>query len=212
MRILSPSAAAEQPRQSELHLWQHQAREAARHDDTVITVAFRRKRRAHPSRTPLVRLCLMLLALPRNRVPASGNVARLHVADLAIDALDRRITQGTRELRLSPSEHVLLYTLAANRGTVVRYPVWQRFRGSARDPNQLRRPAHHDPAPEARGLAGASSIHRDGHRRRLPIHRLADDRGLGQDYPAAVAAPGCNLSKADAASSMIEPGISSESV
>jgi two-component system KDP operon response regulator KdpE len=65
----------------------------------------------------------MLLALPRNRVPAGSNVARLHVADLAIDALDRRVTQGTRELRLSPSEHVLLYTLAANRGTVVRYPV-----------------------------------------------------------------------------------------
>jgi DNA-binding response OmpR family regulator len=48
-------------------------------------------------------------------------VARLRVADLEIDALDPRITQGSRELRLSPSEHVLLYTLAARSGTVVSY-------------------------------------------------------------------------------------------
>jgi len=43
------------------------------------------------------------------------------VADLEIDALDRRISQGSRDIRLSPSEHVLLYTLAAVPGTVVTY-------------------------------------------------------------------------------------------
>ena len=61
----------------------------------------------------------MLIALPRNRVLPARRVARLRVADLEIDALDRRIIQGTSELRLSPSEHILLYTLAAKRGTVV---------------------------------------------------------------------------------------------
>ena len=50
-------------------------------------------------------------------------MARLHVADLEIDALNPRITQGTRELRLSPSEHTVLYVLAAKQGTVVGYRV-----------------------------------------------------------------------------------------
>jgi len=62
-----------------------------------------------------------LVALSRNRNPAARPVARLRVADLEVDALDRRITQGRRELRLSPSEHTLLYTLAARSGTVVPY-------------------------------------------------------------------------------------------
>jgi DNA-binding response OmpR family regulator len=62
-----------------------------------------------------------LVALARNRNAPARRVARLHVADLEIDALDRRISQGSRELRLSPSEHVLLYTLASARGTVVPY-------------------------------------------------------------------------------------------
>jgi DNA-binding response OmpR family regulator len=57
-----------------------------------------------------------LTPLPRTLI-----LARLRVADLEIDALDSRITQGARELRLSPREHVLLYTLAAKRGTVVSY-------------------------------------------------------------------------------------------
>jgi DNA-binding response OmpR family regulator len=65
--------------------------------------------------------CSILIALRRNRIPPARRVARLRVADLEIDALDPRITQGTRELRLSPSEHMLLYTLAAMRGTLVSY-------------------------------------------------------------------------------------------
>jgi DNA-binding response OmpR family regulator len=48
-------------------------------------------------------------------------VARLRVADLEIDALDHRVTRGTTEIRLSPSEHVVLYTVAARRGDVVTY-------------------------------------------------------------------------------------------
>lgn len=63
----------------------------------------------------------MLIALPRNRISRSQRVAPLNVADLEIDALRQRITQGTRELRLSPGEHVILYTLAARVGAVVTY-------------------------------------------------------------------------------------------
>jgi DNA-binding response OmpR family regulator len=48
-------------------------------------------------------------------------VAPLQVADLEIDALKRRIRQGSREVRLSPAEHILLYTLAAKAGAWVTY-------------------------------------------------------------------------------------------
>lgn len=44
----------------------------------------------------------------------SSGVAPLRVADLEIDALHRRIRQGRREIRLSPGQHTLLYTLAAS--------------------------------------------------------------------------------------------------
>jgi len=63
----------------------------------------------------------MLVALPRNRIGPKRRVALLRVADLEIDALHQRIRQGTREVRLSPGEHILLYTLAASAGAVVRY-------------------------------------------------------------------------------------------
>ena len=65
--------------------------------------------------------CAMLIALPRNRNPPVRRVAPLHVADLEIDALNLRVRQGTREIRLSPGEHLLLYTLAARAGAVVSY-------------------------------------------------------------------------------------------
>jgi DNA-binding response OmpR family regulator len=48
-------------------------------------------------------------------------VAAIRVADLEIDALRRRIRQGSRDVGLSPVEHVLLYTLAAAVGVVVSY-------------------------------------------------------------------------------------------
>jgi DNA-binding response OmpR family regulator len=63
----------------------------------------------------------MLVALPRNRILPNRRVAPLRVADLEIDALHQRIRQGTREVRLSPDEHILLYTLAAKAGAVVSY-------------------------------------------------------------------------------------------
>jgi DNA-binding response OmpR family regulator len=66
-------------------------------------------------------LALMLIALPRNRIPPGRHVALLRIADLEIDALHSRIRQGTREIRLSPHEHILLYTLAARAGVVVSY-------------------------------------------------------------------------------------------
>ena len=53
--------------------------------------------------------------------PPTRLVAPLRVADLEIDALHRRIRQGPREVRLTPGEHTLLYTLAANAGAWVTY-------------------------------------------------------------------------------------------
>ena len=63
----------------------------------------------------------MLIALPRNRIPLARPVAVLRVHDLEIDALHLRVRQGTRELRLTPDEHILLYTLAARAGVLVSY-------------------------------------------------------------------------------------------
>lgn len=57
----------------------------------------------------------------RNLVKPKPRVAPLRVADIEIDALDPRIRQGTRVVRLSPREHVLLYLLAARSGSVVTY-------------------------------------------------------------------------------------------
>jgi DNA-binding response OmpR family regulator len=54
----------------------------------------------------------------RSLVPQT---APLRVADLEIDALHRRIRQGAREIRLTPGEHTILYTLAAKAGTWVTY-------------------------------------------------------------------------------------------
>lgn len=48
-------------------------------------------------------------------------VAPLRAADLEIDALNLLVRQGTRDIRLSPVEHMLLYTLAAQAGAVVSY-------------------------------------------------------------------------------------------
>lgn len=62
-----------------------------------------------------------MVALQRNRPPSQRPVASLKVGDVAIDALQRHIRQGTREILLSPAEHVLLYTLAARAGAVVSY-------------------------------------------------------------------------------------------
>jgi two-component system, OmpR family, KDP operon response regulator KdpE len=63
----------------------------------------------------------MLVALPRNRISENRAVARLTLGDLEIDALHRQIRQGSRRIRLSPGQHVLLYTLAARAGEVVSY-------------------------------------------------------------------------------------------
>jgi DNA-binding response OmpR family regulator len=48
-------------------------------------------------------------------------VAPLRVADIEVDALNPLVRQGTREIRLSPGEHILLYTIAASAGAVVSY-------------------------------------------------------------------------------------------
>ena len=62
-----------------------------------------------------------LVALPRNRIAPDRRVARLRVADLEIDALHQRIRQGTRDVELSPVEHILLYTLATTADAVVSF-------------------------------------------------------------------------------------------
>lgn len=61
-----------------------------------------------------------LVALPRNRI-SDRRVAALRVADLELDALHQSVRQGTREVPISPIEHVLLYTLAVRAGAVVSY-------------------------------------------------------------------------------------------
>jgi DNA-binding response OmpR family regulator len=62
-----------------------------------------------------------LIALRRNRIRPMPRVAPLRVADLEIDALNPLVRQGTREIRLSPTEHIILYTVAARAGAVVSY-------------------------------------------------------------------------------------------
>lgn len=57
----------------------------------------------------------------RNRRANPLRVAPLAVADLEVDGLDRRIRLGTREIKLSPAEHTILYTLVASVGVVVTY-------------------------------------------------------------------------------------------
>ena len=91
--------------------------------------------------------------------PPDLRVAPLHVADLEIDALQRRIRQGAREVRLSPDEHTLLYILAARAGR------WVTYREIA---DALGRP---DPEPRTNSLARhVSSLRRrlrdDAHRPR----------------------------------------------
>lgn len=62
-----------------------------------------------------------MVALFRNRREMQHRVAPLTVADLEVDALRRRIRLGSREVRLSPDEHILLYTLVASAGVAVTY-------------------------------------------------------------------------------------------
>jgi Response regulators consisting of a CheY-like receiver domain and a winged-helix DNA-binding domain len=58
-----------------------------------------------------------MVTLSRNR----ARVAVLKLADLEIDALDPLVRQGSRAVRLSPIEHVLLYRLASRVGVVISY-------------------------------------------------------------------------------------------
>lgn len=62
-----------------------------------------------------------MVALSRNRREVQHRVAPLTVADLEVDALGRRIRLGSREVLLSPDEHILLYTLVASAGLAVTY-------------------------------------------------------------------------------------------
>jgi DNA-binding response OmpR family regulator len=75
----------------------------------------------------------MLVALRRNQLGPTRRTARLRIADLEIDALDLRLTQGSREIRLSPSEHIVLYSLAAKRGAVVSYGALAAALGNSRE-------------------------------------------------------------------------------
>jgi DNA-binding response OmpR family regulator len=62
-----------------------------------------------------------MVALSRNRREIQHRVAPLTIADLELDALRPRVRVGAREVRLSPDEHILLYTLVANAGVAVTY-------------------------------------------------------------------------------------------
>jgi two-component system response regulator (stage 0 sporulation protein F) len=59
--------------------------------------------------------------LPRNRIHTQRPVASLRVSDLEVDALHRRAQHGTREVHLTPDEHIILYTLVARTGVVITY-------------------------------------------------------------------------------------------
>ena len=58
-------------------------------------------------------------AVLRRALPASESREVLHVEDLVIDASRRKVTQGERDVELTPREFDLLYTLALNRGIVM---------------------------------------------------------------------------------------------
>jgi DNA-binding response OmpR family regulator len=58
-------------------------------------------------------------AVLRRTRPVSESQEVLHAGDLVIDASRRRVTQGEREVELTPREFDLLYTLALNRGIVL---------------------------------------------------------------------------------------------
>jgi len=64
---------------------------------------------------------VMLVALIRNRTTPIPRVAPVRVGDLEIDALHPRVRKGTLEIRLSPDEHILLYTVAAKGGAIASY-------------------------------------------------------------------------------------------
>lgn len=69
----------------------------------------------------LVGATTTMVALPRNRRAIQNRVAPLRVGDLEVDALRKRIRLGTREVVLSPDEHILLYMLVARAGDVLTY-------------------------------------------------------------------------------------------
>jgi two-component system alkaline phosphatase synthesis response regulator PhoP len=58
-------------------------------------------------------------AVLRRSHPASESQEVLHVGDLLIDTSRRQVTQGEKEIELTPREFDLLYTLALNRGIVM---------------------------------------------------------------------------------------------
>jgi DNA-binding response OmpR family regulator len=58
-------------------------------------------------------------AVLRRTRPASESQEVLYADDLVIDASRRRVTQGEKEIELTPREFDLLYTLALNRGIVM---------------------------------------------------------------------------------------------
>jgi two-component system alkaline phosphatase synthesis response regulator PhoP len=58
-------------------------------------------------------------AVLRRALPASESQEVLHVDDLVIDASRRKVTQGEKNIDLTPREFDLLYTLALNRGIVM---------------------------------------------------------------------------------------------
>ena len=61
-----------------------------------------------------------LIALIRNRIQPT-RVAPLRASDIEIDALNARVRRGTRSIRLSPAEHLILYTVTARGGAVISY-------------------------------------------------------------------------------------------
>jgi DNA-binding response OmpR family regulator len=74
--------------------------------------------------------------LTATRVLSAG-VAPLTVGDLQIDALGMQVRQGVRDVHLAPTEHSVLYLLAANVGATVTYSEFATALGKPQQQNNV---------------------------------------------------------------------------
>ena len=118
-----------------------------------------------------------LLARVRAQLRRNAGAAtpQLRFADLTIDLERRRVVQGEREIKLTPTEFALLELLALNAGKPVTFDqiiarVWG---GRAGDDQRHRARPRQRAAAQDRARPGDAAL--PGHRAvgRLPLHRRA---------------------------------------
>lgn len=122
-----------------------------------------------------------LLARVRAQLRRSGmgTVARMRFPGLLLDFDRRRVIQGEREIRLTPTEFALLTLLAMNAGKVCHHRADHRARleGHADDHRGHGARAYGGAAQEDRARSGDSSVHCHRALGWLPVHRRTD-RGV----------------------------------